>query len=407
MPIMVIFSVLLTVSSQADDKIHPDKPSREKLKEKADHVIALKDNITAHKRIQDVWNWVDQLSLSGKTDEMESYLEFGLQNDPWAMKYQLLYAEILQKKGQKEKAFERANLVFRYAETDPLICRACKLLDKETCKDIPAISAIHTDEHSLVIVPIGQIDTWLVWRLQSSLQEILGIPVYVQDASITLSNHKRDRLKSFITHMRTTMISNIDTPEVKECLAKLNLDKNDLLKNDVVLNVMRYQVKKENNKEAIDSFERFVKEAEISDKQWDIDDLLKSLRKAVRPYQTSKVGFLGVTRADCFSNNNNFIFGIAQSKSKRAVISYARFRAEFNGETPNADRLFQRTLKQALSSIGFMYGLPRCSMPTCARSYPNSLAQHDAKSATLCPGCKEGLDTLVHGNTKKKKPAIF
>ena len=49
----------------------------------------------------------------------------------------------------------------------------------------------------------------------------------------------------------------------------------------------------------------------------------------------------------------------------------------------------QRALKQALSSVGQIFGVPRCTDPTCARAYPNGLAEFDAKQLQYCSQCQQ------------------
>lgn len=71
------------------------------------------------------------------------------------------------------------------------------------------------------------------------------------------------------------------------------------------------------------------------------------------------------------------------------IISDRRYRSALVEEPPNRDRLRERTLKQALSSAGLLFGLQRCTEPTCARAYANDLAEHDSKQPRLCVTCKE------------------
>jgi len=401
----LIISAFLAVVLQAQTQEKSDKASLEELRAKAAEVMALRDFVAARGRIREVWNLVDRLDQLGKTKEMSKYLEFGLLHDPWALKYQLRYAKILQSKGEKEKASEKANVVANYAETEELLNGALALLHKDTIREIPAISTFPTDGYSLVIVPIGEVDAWLLWRLQVPLQDILGIPVYVKDASIPLSKCKRNRLKLFIRMNREFLIAKIDTPEIKEILAALHLDKAALENDEAVIKVAREFMKKKGGDNAVQKFEQFLKDAEQLDKQWEIHDLLNNMQKAIHPYRKSRIGFLGITGVDCFWNDNNYIFGVAKINRRYGVMSYRRFMADFNGEPPNSDRLFQRSLKQALSTTGLMYGLPRCTNPTCVRAYPNNLAEHDAKSAALCQTCKEGFQKIFHA--KKKEPNTF
>jgi len=85
-----------------------------------------------------------------------------------------------------------------------------------------------------------------------------------------------------------------------------------------------------------------------------------------------------------------------------AIVSCARFTAAFNDEPPDAARLAERTLKQALSSIGMCLKVERPIDPTCPRSYPSSIMQHDAKSLRLCENCREGFARAMGG---KEMPA--
>jgi predicted Zn-dependent protease len=145
-------------------------------------------------------------------------------------------------------------------------------------------------------------------------------------------------------------------------------------------------------------------------RQWDTSDLLANLMVAVRPFRQVNVYFLGVANLDAFADQSNFIFGTAETGGHHAVITYRRFTADFNGETPNRKRLVDRMLKQSFSSIGFMLGVPRCSTPTCARAYPHSLSEHDAKSTDLCAACRLGFERALRvrlpGNGEDLQPTM-
>ena len=75
-------------------------------------------------------------------------------------------------------------------------------------------------------------------------------------------------------------------------------------------------------------------------------------------------------------------------------MSYHRFTAKFDGDLPNQKRLVKRIKMQALASIGHIFRIKRCSNPTCARAYPHSLPEHDAKEGTLCAQCEAGFKKL-------------
>jgi len=109
----------------------------------------------------------------------------------------------------------------------------------------------------------------------------------------------------------------------------------------------------------------------------------------VKPYRRKNVAYLGITSVDIYAKDYNFLFGWANRSG--GIMSYRRFTAAFNNDIPNQDRLIKRTLMQCLSSVGHIYGIKRCTNPTCARAYPNSLSEHDAKNGTLCSECENGF----------------
>ena len=115
----------------------------------------------------------------------------------------------------------------------------------------------------------------------------------------------------------------------------------------------------------------------------------------MRPFERDHVYFMGVADVDVFRDDLNFLFGQAENNGHHAMIAYRRFTAEFNHDRPNRARLIDRTLKQSLSSLGFMLGLGRCTDPTCARAYPHDLSEHDAKSTDLCDDCRTGLERAL------------
>jgi archaemetzincin len=101
--------------------------------------------------------------------------------------------------------------------------------------------------------------------------------------------------------------------------------------------------------------------------------------------------YLAVTMGDLYSNESRYVFGVAANGANCGVFSYRRFTSALVEDPPNRNRLKERALKQALSSVGLLFGLPRCTDPTCARAYPNSLAEFDSKQLKLCSQCKEGF----------------
>jgi predicted Zn-dependent protease len=131
-------------------------------------------------------------------------------------------------------------------------------------------------------------------------------------------------------------------------------------------------------------------EIELVKSQYSGDALLEQLTYRFRNYNNDPhcLGILGVTSNDIYENDYNFLFGWAQKSL--GIISYARFLLG----NPTNEQFEKRTIMQALSSIGFVIGIPRCTNPTCARAYPNSLEEQDRKNDKLCNESRENLRKL-------------
>jgi predicted Zn-dependent protease len=92
---------------------------------------------------------------------------------------------------------------------------------------------------------------------------------------------------------------------------------------------------------------------------------------------------LAVTEADLYADDLNFVFGIAQSGGRAAVISLCRLGL---GADPPLRR--DRALKEAVHELGHALGLVHCPDPKCVMHFSNSLADTDRKGSALCPVCQ-------------------
>lgn len=97
------------------------------------------------------------------------------------------------------------------------------------------------------------------------------------------------------------------------------------------------------------------------------------------------LGILAVTSSDIYSGDYNFLFGWGHPDI--SIMSYNRFVRDNAGRSTE----IKRTVMQAFSSTGYLIGIPRCTVPTCARAYPHSLEEHDMKDDILCDECKNNL----------------
>lgn len=385
--------VLILTSWTSSEEVRPS--SLKELRAQADAALRM-TNVSARKDIDVVFTFVDRLVEENQYEEAQEYIVQGLEHFPWNLKYQMIYAELLARSGRKEKAKEKAALVLRYGETDELIGRARQILDKDPLPELPEISAVTGTDHCIVLVPLQKCDKWLLVRVKEELSARLRVPVRIQTINTRYPAFSRDRRKAVISRMREQLIKDIDDVHIADALKDLNLTRGDLDQEDTVLRLAKHLLR-DADAETIAEFDAFLEDSKGKDAQWNADQLQTILLRAVAPYRRENVAYLGVTSVDIYARDYNFLFGWASRLG--GIMSYRRFTADFNNDIPNQDRLVKRTLMQCLSSLGLIYGIDRCTDPTCARAYPHSLAEHDAKKGTLCSECKNGFRaTFGQGN---------
>jgi archaemetzincin len=96
---------------------------------------------------------------------------------------------------------------------------------------------------------------------------------------------------------------------------------------------------------------------------------------------------LGVTDFDLYKTSHQFIFGSSSPAQRCAVVSIHRLRAEFYGEKPDENALFQRLLKESVHEVGHTLGLKHCYNARCAMYYSSSIVDTDNKYPQFCDVC--------------------
>lgn len=100
---------------------------------------------------------------------------------------------------------------------------------------------------------------------------------------------------------------------------------------------------------------------------------------------------LGLTEVDLYAAGLNFVFGLADSPGRAAIISLYRL------HTPHSEALFrERAVKELIHELGHTLGLEHCSEPGCVMFFSNSLADTDHKSKHFCATCRATLSPLLH-----------
>lgn len=397
---LILTLVLIITSRVFSNEIQTN--SLNELRAQADKVLA-QTNVSSRADVDVVFKLIDRLLDKNQFDEAEKYIVQGLELFPWNLKYQMIYAELLANSGRREKAEEKATLVFEYGENEELIERARKFLNKDPLPEFKKISTLPGTNHCVVLIPLQGCDRWLIVRIKKELSATLGIPVYVQTINMKFPVFSRDRRSIIIDQIKQRLIEDINDYQITDAMKDLNLTKADLDKEDNIIKLMKYLLRSYDTR-SVEKFEAELEDSRGKEPQWNADKLQTMLFIPVMPYRRKNVAYLGITSADIYAKDYNFLFGWANRLS--GIMSYHRFTAKFNDETPNQEKLVKRTLMQCLSSVGLIYGVKRCTDPTCARAYPHSLTEHDAKKGTLCPECKERFRTIfgqqVESDTSNK-----
>jgi archaemetzincin len=100
---------------------------------------------------------------------------------------------------------------------------------------------------------------------------------------------------------------------------------------------------------------------------------------------------LGVTEADLFAPDRDFVFGEATLGGAWALVSTARLADPGLEVAESGAGLRPRTLAAALHEIGHLAALPHCDRPSCLMAPAATTEAAARRSADFCPRCTEGF----------------
>jgi predicted Zn-dependent protease len=353
--------------------------------EKAVKEAEAKGNVGARSHISQYWQLVDLYLQNNDTTKAYETIIKALALDPWNYKYQKIAADIEIKNGETEKAYNRLNFITNNLKTLASIynesVKAKKSINMNKLPEVP----LCLPGYYVYIATFPNLNSTVVDALSAKISEEYGIEVKTINVGAAESTvNIRDKQEDLYNQVITDVKSRFSDDKINNFLKQLGLTADDLKtkkgKRIFVYNIMTQSSTGQEQWKLI----------EATKAQYSGNALINQLKESFANYNTDPhcFGVLGVTSQDIYENNYNFLFGWAQKKW--GVISYARFLLD----EPTAAQFRKRVEMQALSSVGFVIGIPRCTEVNCARAYPNSLAEMDKKTDDLGPECIGNLRKL-------------
>jgi predicted Zn-dependent protease len=348
--------------------------------------IERQGNVSARNHVNSYWQLAD-LYL-GNNDYQNAYriIILGLRLDSWSYKYQKIASEIEIMNHEYEKAYNRLTFVINgLKEAGGDIYDESVLLINSVNNENIDRDSIVLPGYYLHIAADPNLDMNIVEALSAKISKEYGIDVRIINVSLDESkiNIRDTRLDEYDKMINDVYRRNSQIT-IDSFLEQIGLS-DDAMNTTEGKRRFVYEMLNQNE------FGRNQwEEIEIFMFQYSANALQDQLSRIHRDYGNDLLclGILGVTSRDIYENNYNYLFGWAQKRL--GVISYARFLLG----NPTYEQLEKRAVMQALSSVGFVIGIPRCTSPDCARAYPESLEEQDRKDDKLCYECRENLRRL-------------
>lgn len=370
-------------------------PERAVLEARVQQILQ-KDNVSQRREIDDVFALADLYASEENTTEAVRLYEAGLRVDSWRFAYQLKLARLLHQLGDTAAAIEKTQTAYLYAEDEDLINEAHVFLSE--------LGIAHSDERDIgeaelgllgeiVLVPIGKVNSRLLAESRQELEAKVGLRFSIADDRLEPGEMDRRYLDQYLTKVVQHIQSTLSQEQLHTLFSAQQLSEVELEVPGAKRRFAEQFLEQMALPQQVQAFHEQLQRLEDQG-QFDVGRLISDLKERFpmvdeEPTGMNIKGYLGVTEADIFSEETNFVFGTVERPY--GVMSYHRFLARTNDEPPNRPRLRARFVKQALSSAFFILGIPRCTSPMCARAYPHSLTEHDQKGTELCLWCKEQL----------------
>ncbi len=386
----------LISNAEEDQKNVENKLSKVDLEQAVEDILA-NDAIQKRRNVDIIFELAQIYEKEGSAEKALQLYDKALQVDAANLKRQLSFAKLLLKNDRKDRAIHILCYVYEFSEDFELFQESRALL-MDMQIDLPVlfqpISKIRSDIE-IVLVPIGNPHQQVLSEVRVAIQNKMGLAVTIAKESIELGPFDKNYSEKYTADVFKNITKNLTSLQYEEVASEIGLT--DGRKQTSLYQtrfILKYLKRLGSEGELVrKQFEKNLKHMD-NQGQFYIKSFAEKLRHAF-PFDRSETikSYIAVTSEDLGCEDCNFICG--GTDGSYGVISYYRFTAHFNNEQPNRLRLVKRLLKQALSSINYSFDIPRCNTPYCARAFPNSLAEHDAKSEDLCWVCSDRLNKYL------------
>ena len=371
---------------------HATDESLQKTLDAANAVLRESNSVRAGANAGRVFDAAHALLEDGNRHLAARYFERGLQLSPWRLEEQLAYAQVLIALGRSEEALPIVGMVDERSESDTLCNQARKLAGKDPVPTPPAPGKKPPAGPWICLVRLGSVNEVVLADSMRKLRETLGVPVLLHGDIAELGKPHRSALTQWVKHYVQPQVV-WDSAPGRQFLRTLGVSSPDDIRPAQLIKAMCDGLRGGGRDEEADKLQTTADFYREHDKQWDASVFADyGYRAAAEALHLEQAVVIGITEGDLYSEDSNYLFGMALTGARKGVVSYARYRADFNGEPPDRARLVTRMHKQLLCTTGFALNVPRPTDPTSARAYPASLAEHDAKSEYMSEACIAGFE---------------
>ncbi len=369
-------------------------PSISELRKRARMAVLSVTKTKARGQYGDVLAFVKRLREKRRTREALRFLKNAVKAAPWELEAGLALAEILKVDGKVRTAEKLAETLLDRAEANPVRLGALRILDREPDLEFPALSGADGSEARIILLPVEPVDPLVVREIWRHLKIFLPVSTVIRKTDVEMPRPTRKNSREFFEDSRRVLQDLLDRGDVHALKALKELKKQpaDLIDVETV-GAVRCKI--------CELQERWVELGEVQtslvaarEPQWQADKVLDSVNAAIRPFRRERTVYLAVTRADLYAKDHAFDFALSGTEGS-VLMSYNRFRSIRNKEEPNWKLLLERTVKQAICSVGQSIGMDRCDDERCVFARAGVIDAHDAKEAEACEMCrKEFLSRL-------------